>query len=182
MPAALTGDPAAGAIRAIIEASVRLPAPRPAAYRASLDMSKSIWKHRPTLDELREMGRDTAVERLGIEFVAVGDDHLVARMPVDTRTVQPLGLLHGGASVLLAETLGSAAAHCCIDSRTHSAVGIEINANHVRTVRSGWVQGTVRPIHLGRSTQLWETRVVDDHDRLVCISRLTTTVLEKKAQ
>jgi 1,4-dihydroxy-2-naphthoyl-CoA hydrolase len=145
-------------------------------------MSKSIWKHRPTLDDLREMSRGTAVEHLGIEFIAVGDDHLVARMPVDTRTVQPLGLLHGGASVLLAETLGSAASHCCIDAATHYTVGLEINANHVRAVRSGWVVGTVRPIHLGRTTQLWDIRVVDEHDRLVCISRLTTSVLEKKAQ
>jgi 1,4-dihydroxy-2-naphthoyl-CoA hydrolase len=144
-------------------------------------MSKSIWHHRPTLDELRAMCSGTAVEHLGIEFTAVGDDHLVARMPVDTRTVQPLGLLHGGASVLLAETMGSAAAHCCVDAATSDVVGLEINANHVRAVRAGWVHGTVRPIHLGRSTQLWETRILDAQDRLVCISRLTISVLKRRA-
>lgn len=143
-------------------------------------MTSSIWHHRPTLDELHRMCRGTAVEHLGIEFTEVGDDHLVARMPVDTRTVQPLGLLHGGASVLLAETLGSAAAQCCVDMRTSTVVGLEINANHVRAVRSGWVHGTVRPIHLGRSTQLWDIRVEDDRERLVCVSRLTLSVLKKE--
>ncbi len=145
--------------------------------------ASGIWHHRPTLDELQAMCRDTAVANLGIEFTAVGDDCLVARMPVDVRTVQPLGLLHGGASVLLAETLGSAAAHFCVDTRHYYTVGLEINANHVRGVRHGWVEGTVKPIHLGRSTQLWEIRVADDKGRLVCISRLTMTVLahEKKA-
>jgi 1,4-dihydroxy-2-naphthoyl-CoA hydrolase len=126
------------------------------------------------------MSHATAVEHLGIEFTEVGDDYLTARMPVDQRTVQPYGLLHGGASVLLAETLGSAAAHCCVDDVAALTVGIEINANHVRGVREGWVHGTGRPLHIGRTTQLWEIRIVDDAARLVCISRLTIGVVPRE--
>ena len=125
------------------------------------------------------MAKNTAIEHLGIEFEDAGDDWLCGRMPVDHRTHQPYGLLHGGASVLLAETLGSAAAHSCIDDKTSLAVGIEINANHVRGVREGWVHGTARSLHIGRTTQLWEIRIVDDQDRLVCIARLTVGVVTK---
>jgi uncharacterized protein (TIGR00369 family) len=107
----------------------------------------------------------------------VGTDFLRATMPVDERTRQPLGLLHGGASVALAETLGSVAAHCCL-SEDRAAVGVEVNANHVRSVRSGRVTGTVRPVHVGRSTQVWQIRIVDDEGRLVCQSRLTLAVVE----
>jgi 1,4-dihydroxy-2-naphthoyl-CoA hydrolase len=127
------------------------------------------------------MSRATAVEHLGIEFTEVGDDCLTARMPVDGRTIQPYGLLHGGASVLLAETVGSAAAHCCVDEAAVLTVGIEINANHVRGVRGGWVHGTARPLHLGRTTQLWDIRVVDDAARLACIARLTIGVVPRDA-
>jgi 1,4-dihydroxy-2-naphthoyl-CoA hydrolase len=144
-------------------------------------MTMSIWNRRPSLDELQAMGRNTAVSHLGIEFTDVGEDYLVARMPVDSRTIQPLGLLHGGASVLLAETLGSAAAFFCIDPSASYPVGLEINANHVRAARKGWVHGTVRPTHLGRGTQLWEIRIVDDDARLVCVSRLTVSVLSRAA-
>jgi 1,4-dihydroxy-2-naphthoyl-CoA hydrolase len=143
-------------------------------------MATAIWQHRPTLAGLQAMSRATAVEHLGIEFTEVGDDYLTARMPVDRRTIQPYGLLHGGASVLLAETLGSAAAHCCVDDGAVLIVGIEVNANHVRGVREGWVHGTARPLHTGRTTQLWEIRVVDDAARLVCISRLTIGVLPRE--
>jgi 1,4-dihydroxy-2-naphthoyl-CoA hydrolase len=142
-------------------------------------MATAIWYRRPTLTDLQAMSRATAVEHLGIEFTDVGDDYLTARMPVDSRTIQPYGLLHGGASVLLAETLGSAAAHCCVDDRAALTVGIEINANHVRGVREGWVHGTARPLHIGRTTQLWEIRVDDDAARLVCISRLTIGVVPR---
>lgn len=145
-------------------------------------MATAIWHRRPTLADLQAMSRNTAIAHLGIEFTEVGDDCLTARMPVDARTIQPYGLLHGGASVLLAETLGSAAAHCSIDDRTALPVGIEINANHVRGVREGWVHGTARPLHLGRTTQLWEIRVVDDAARLVCISRLTIGVVPREAR
>ncbi len=127
------------------------------------------------------MCRATAVEHMGIEFTDVGEDSLAARMPVDPRTIQPYGLLHGGASVVLAETLGSAAAHHCVDADAFLTVGIEINANHVRGVREGWVRGTARPLHLGRATQIWEVRVVDDADRLVCVARLTMGVLSREA-
>jgi 1,4-dihydroxy-2-naphthoyl-CoA hydrolase len=145
-------------------------------------MATAIWHRRPTLADLQAMSRATAVEHLGIEFTEVGDDYLTARMPVDRRTIQPYGLLHGGASVLLAETLGSSAAHCTIDDGAARTVGIEINANHVRGVREGWVHGTARPLHIGRTTQLWEIRVVDDDARLVCISRLTIGVIPRKAK
>jgi 1,4-dihydroxy-2-naphthoyl-CoA hydrolase len=144
-------------------------------------MATAIWHHRPTLAELQAMSRATAVEQLGIEFTEVGDDFLAARMPVDSRTIQPYGLLHGGASVLLAETVGSSAAHCCVDDSAVLTVGIEINANHVRSVRKGWVQATARPLHLGRTTQLWEIRIVDDDARLVCISRFTIGVVPREA-
>jgi 1,4-dihydroxy-2-naphthoyl-CoA hydrolase len=141
----------------------------------------TLWTRRPALADLQAMGRATAIDSLGIEFTEVGDDSLTARMPVDARTRQPYGLLHGGASVLLAETLGSAAAHHCIDDSAFLTVGIEINANHVRGVRDGWVHGTARPLHLGRTTHVWEIRVVDDDARLVCISRLTIGVVPRSA-
>jgi 1,4-dihydroxy-2-naphthoyl-CoA hydrolase len=143
-------------------------------------MDQSIWHRRPTLDELNRASA-TIMSHLGIEFVDIGDDSLSARMPVDRRTHQPTGLLHGGASVVLAETLGSAAAYCTIDRTRFDAVGIEINANHVRGVRDGFVTGTARPLHLGRSTQLWEIRIENAAGKLVCISRLTIAVLEKNS-
>jgi len=139
-----------------------------------------IWHRRPTLADLQAMAIDTAIAHLGIEFMEVGDDWLIARMPVDLRTIQPYGLLHGGASVLLAETLGSAAAHYCVDDQTFLTVGIAINANHVRGVRQGWVHATARPLHLGRTTQLWEIRVVDDSARLVCSCSLTIGVVPRQ--
>jgi 1,4-dihydroxy-2-naphthoyl-CoA hydrolase len=139
----------------------------------------AIWKTTPDLSRLRQVGAGTAVEHLGIEFVDFGDDWIAARMPVDSRTVQPAGLLHGGASVLLAETVGSMATYLCIDGATQTGVGIEINANHLRGVRSGWVTGTARPIHLGKTTHVWEVRITDEADKLVCITRLTTAVLPR---
>jgi 1,4-dihydroxy-2-naphthoyl-CoA hydrolase len=138
-----------------------------------------IWKTRFTLDELREMHRETAEGHLGIEFTAVGDDFVSARMPVDRRTIQPFRLLHGGASCLLAEAVGSVAANMCVDQKTQFCVGLDINANHVRSARSGWVTGTARPLHVGRSTQVWEIRIVDQSERLVCVSRLTVSVQNK---
>jgi 1,4-dihydroxy-2-naphthoyl-CoA hydrolase len=121
------------------------------------------------------------VETLGIEFVEVGEDSLTARMPVDRRTIQPAGLLHGGASVALAETLGSVAASLVVDPTTTACVGLEINANHIRSVRAGFVTGVARPIHLGSSTQVWDIRISDEHDRLACICRLTMAVLKRPA-
>jgi uncharacterized protein (TIGR00369 family) len=136
-----------------------------------------LWTREVTLDGLNALREGTLMGPLDIAFTEVGTDFLRATMPVDERTRQPLGLLHGGASVALAETLGSAAAHCCL-SEDRAAVGVEVNANHVRSVRSGRVTGTVRPVHVGRSTQVWQIRIVDDEGRLVCQSRLTLAVVE----
>ena len=139
----------------------------------------AIWRVTTTPQELNATSAGTLVEHIGIEFLEVGEDYLKARMPVDRRTIQPMGLLHGGASAVLAETLGSVAAHLCEDVNQKHCVGLEINANHVRSVRSGFVYGVARPAHLGRSTQLWEIKITDEQDRLVCLSRLTMAVLDK---
>jgi 1,4-dihydroxy-2-naphthoyl-CoA hydrolase len=139
----------------------------------------AIWKTTPDLTLINQQAANTAAETLAIEFIAYGDDWLAARMPVDRRTHQPVGLLHGGASVLLAETVGSMATFLCIDPETQQGVGLEINANHLRGVRSGWVTGTARPVHIGRSTHVWEIRITDAADKLVCISRLTTSILTR---
>jgi 1,4-dihydroxy-2-naphthoyl-CoA hydrolase len=139
----------------------------------------TIWHSRPTLETLNALSKNTMLEGLDIRFTEVGDDYLVATMPVDARTHQPFGLLHGGASVVLAESLGSSGANCCLDMDKEYAVGLEINANHLRSVRSGQVIGTARPIHIGRRTQVWEIRIEDEAGRLACISRLTTAVMPK---
>ena len=138
----------------------------------------SIWQHTPDLDQLNQTTH-TLLGTIGIEFTEIGDNFIRARMPVDERTHQPFGILHGGASVALAETLGSTGAFHCIDPAHFQAVGIEVNANHVRSVRSGWVIGTTKPIHRGRTTQLWEIRITDEADKLVCIARITIAILEK---
>ena len=143
--------------------------------------TNAIWHQHPNLAQLNS-AKNTLVEHLGIEFIELGDDYLTARMPVDHRTVQPMGLLHGGASVALAETLGSSGAYLCVDPAKYVVVGLEINANHVRAVRDGWVTGTARPLHRGKTTQLWEIRITDAADKLVCISRLTMAVLDKPAR
>lgn len=141
----------------------------------------AIWFQTPDLDDLNSLNRDTIHEVLGIRFTAIGDDFVEARMPVDARTHQPLGLLHGGASVVLAESLGSTGATLCVDIRRFFCVGQEINANHVRGVREGAVVGRAEPIHLGRRSQVWSIRIEDDEQRLVCISRLTLAVLPRDA-
>jgi 1,4-dihydroxy-2-naphthoyl-CoA hydrolase len=137
----------------------------------------AIWKQQPDLDRLNGASSNTLMAVLGIRFTAFGDDWLRGTMPVDARTHQPFGLLHGGASVALAETLGSSAALLTLDPAQELAVGLEINANHVRGVRSGTVTGTARMLHLGRSTQLWEIRIENEEGALVCISRLTMAVV-----
>lgn len=140
----------------------------------------SIWFAEPSLPALNALANGTLIEHLAIEITAIGDDFITGKMPVDRRTVQPYGLLHGGASVVLAETLGSIAAMLCVNSAEKVCVGLEINANHVRAARSGYVVGTVRPVHIGNSTQIWQTQIVDEKERLVCISRLTVAVLDRK--
>jgi 1,4-dihydroxy-2-naphthoyl-CoA hydrolase len=136
----------------------------------------SLFRRDTALDGLNAMSSDTAIARLGIEFTEVGADFVRATMPVDGRTHQPYGLLHGGASVLLAETLGSTAGNLCVDAGM-LCVGVEINANHLLAVREGIVTGTARPLHVGRSTQVWEIRIEDPAGRLACISRLTLAVV-----
>ncbi|RPE80056.1 hotdog fold thioesterase [Vulcaniibacterium tengchongense] len=131
-----------------------------------------------SLDDLNALSRGTAMEPLGIVFTELGPDYLRATMPVDARTRQPYGLLHGGASVLLAETLGSSAGGLCV-GEGQGVVGIEINANHLRGVREGVVTGTARPLHVGRSTQVWEIRIEDERGRPVCVSRLTLAVVAR---
>ena len=142
----------------------------------------SIWFQPFTLDEIQQYSRGTINEQLDIRFTEIGPDYIRATLPVDHRTVQPFGLLHGGASVVLAETLGSVAAQHCVDLARFSCVGVEINANHVRSVRSGRVTGTARPIHVGSRLQVWDIRIEDDQGRLNCISRLTVSVLDKPAK
>lgn len=139
----------------------------------------AIWFSPATIEGLVDLTHGTMVEHLGIEFLEIGEDYLRARMPVNERTIQPDGLLHGGASATLAETLGSVGATLCVDSRQKICVGLEINANHVRPARSGFVYGTTRPIHIGGSTQIWEIRIEDERGKLVCISRLTLAVLNR---
>jgi 1,4-dihydroxy-2-naphthoyl-CoA hydrolase len=126
------------------------------------------------------MSANTMVSHLGIEFTETGSDFLVARMPVDARTHQPLGLLHGGASVALAETLGSVAATLCVNTETQYCVGLEINANHIKAVRSGFVYGRTRPVHIGKRTQVWQIEISNEQHELVCVSRLTLAVIDKK--
>ncbi|MDO9521741.1 MAG: hotdog fold thioesterase [Pseudohongiella sp.] len=138
-----------------------------------------IWKRQPTLPQMAENSRNTAVENLGIEYLEVGDDYIKGRMPVDHRTVQPFGILHGGASVLFAETLGSVAANHCLLSEDRVAVGLDINANHIRPVARGWVIGTAKALHIGSTTQVWEIRIETEQGKTVCISRLTMAVIAK---
>ena len=140
-----------------------------------------IWKQDTDLTRLNSWSANTLMEALGIRITAVGDDWLQGTMPVDRRTHQPYGLLHGGASVALAETLGSTAAMLTLDASKERAVGLDINANHVRGVLSGTVTGTARPLHIGRSTQVWEIRIEDEAGKLVCISRLTMAVVPSTA-
>ncbi len=135
-----------------------------------------LWKQPVTTQTLTDIHKDTAVERLGIEFLEVGDDFIRARVPVDTRTRQPYGILHGGVSVVLAETLGSCGAAFAAPEG-HRAVGLDINANHLRATTSGWVTGTARPVHVGRTTQVWQIDLQDEQGRLTCVSRITMAVL-----
>lgn len=136
-----------------------------------------IWFKPVTLADLSIVGM---AKHLGIEFLEIGPDFIRGRMPVDDRTHQPYGILHGGASVALAETLGSTGAALAIDPDKYRCVGQEINANHIRGISSGFVIGTARPLHVGRRSHVWEIRITDERDKLVCISRLTMAILEKE--
>ena len=141
----------------------------------------AIWQRTPDLERLTAQLADTIGELLDIRFEAVDDDSLTASMVVDRRTRQPHGLLHGGASVVLAETLGSMASYLCIDPQTHHCVGLEVNANHLRALRSGRVTGVARPVHLGRTTHVWDIRLHGDDGKPSCIARLTVAVVPHAA-
>lgn len=136
----------------------------------------AIWKKAATLTAIRASNTSTAAEHLGIEILELGDDFIRGRVPVDHRTKQPFGLLHGGVSVVLAETLGSIGAYYA-SPEGHHAVGLDINANHLRSATSGWVTGTARPVHVGRTTQVWQIDMVNDAGELTCVSRLTMAIL-----
>ena len=140
----------------------------------------SIWFKPYTIEEVQQRGKATMVEHIGIVITELGENFLKGIMPVDHRTVQPMGILHGGASAALAETLGSLAANLVVDSNKKYCVGLDINANHIRAAKKGLVTGIAKPLHLGSSTQVWSIEIFDEENKLVCISRLTMAVLERK--
>ena len=138
-----------------------------------------IWQFDINPAALNARGKNTMIDTIGIEFIEVGDDFMTARMPVDHRTRQPLGIMHGGASCLLAETVGSTAANCCVDPEKFYCVGLDINTNHIRSIREGFVYGTAKPYHLGKSTQVWHIDILNEQKKLISVNRLTMMVMEK---
>jgi 1,4-dihydroxy-2-naphthoyl-CoA hydrolase len=141
-----------------------------------------IWRTEKTLEQIRDYGRNTLAEHIGIRMTEIGPDYLRATMPVNQQVHQPTGVLHGGASVALAETVGSVAANLCVDMTTHMCLGQEINANHLRGVSSGLVTATARPFHIGTRSQVWHIEIRDEQDRLVCVSRLTMAVVQRNRE
>jgi 1,4-dihydroxy-2-naphthoyl-CoA hydrolase len=144
---------------------------------SGIDIAEDV---RDAVQDLLRFGKPNIADVVGIEFLKLHKDEVVARMPVDRRTHQPFGILHGGASVLLAETVCSLGSWFHIDRETQAAVGVEINANHLRSVRDGFVYATGKPLHKGATTQVWEIRITDDKDRLVCISRCTVAIVRRR--
>ena len=142
--------------------------------------TKPIWRVQATPEQLRERSRNTLAEWLDIRVTEIGPDYLRATMPVNSHTHQPQGILHGGASVALAETVGSLAANLCVDVTKYVCVGQEINANHLRPASSGLVTGTARPYHVGGRSHVWGIEIRDENDKLVCVSRITMAVVERK--
>ena len=141
----------------------------------------SIWFQKDiSAEQCNQFGNNTMAEIIGIVFTEIGENYIKATMPVDHRTRQPYGILHGGASVVLAETLGSVASALVIDTSLFTCVGLEINANHLRSVKSGFVTGIASPIHLGGTTHIWDIRIIDESGRLICVSRLTVAILNKR--
>lgn len=132
------------------------------------------------VSHLQEISKNTCVEHLGIEFLELGENFISAKMPVDHRTHQPMGLLHGGASLVLAETLGSVASSILVDMKRFHCVGLEINANHIKSARNGYVTGIATPIHLGKKTHVWDIKITNEKNELVCVSRLTVAIIGKK--
>ncbi len=139
----------------------------------------TIWTTKLDIADATKRSKNTMVEYLGIEFIEIGDDYIKAKMPVDHRTHQPIGIMHGGASCVLAETVGSIAANYCVDPDKYYCVGLDINTNHIRSIRSGYVIGTAKPFHLGKSTQVWGIEIVNEEGRLISVNRLTMAVLNR---
>ena len=139
----------------------------------------AIWKKTPDIDAIRKLMVNTMCDRIGMDIVEIGDDFLKGTMPVDERTIQHMGIIHGGASVALAETLGSVGATLCCPEG-HFIVGLEINANHIRAGKPPLLTGIARPLHIGNTTMVWDIKITDIEDKLVCVSRLTTSVLKKR--
>ena len=139
----------------------------------------TIWRHLPDIEEVNQIGANSMVELLGIIVTEIGEDYLKGTMPVDNRTLQPHGILHGGASVALAETLGSIASTLCLDTDKQYCVGLGINSSHVRPISSGKVTGTVKPVHVGRTIHVWNIDISADHGKLISVSRLTMAILNK---
>lgn len=141
----------------------------------------SIWYHKDlSVDQFDQLGKDTMSEHIGIEWTELGENFIKARMPVDHRTNQPYGLLHGGASCVLAETIGSVASAMVVDHTKFYCVGLEINANHIRSAREGFVTGVVTPLHIGATTHVWDIKIYDEREKMVCVSRLTVAVIARK--
>ena len=138
-----------------------------------------MWKSNYSIEQVNSMNKNTILETLGIEIIEKGPNFLVGKMPVDSRTVQPMRILHGGANVVLAETLGSIASLMIIDPEEEISVGLDVNANHIRSVKSGWVKGIAKPINIGKKIHVWEIRITDDEEKLTCVSRLTVSILPK---
>ncbi len=139
-----------------------------------------IWKTKPSLSAVNDINKSSMAGYLGIEITEIGDDYLKAKMPVDHRTKQPMGLLHGGASVVLSESIGSIASFLLVDMSVEYIVGIEVNANHVRAATEGYVYCTTKPVKIGRTIHIWTTDIIDDQGQMICTSRLTVMVVQKK--
>lgn len=139
-----------------------------------------IWQTEINIEAVNIRGKNTMSDYLGIEFIEVGEDFLVGRMPVDNRTKQPVGIMHGGASCVLAETVGSTAANYCVDQQKNYCVGLDINTNHIRSAHGGFVIATAKPFHLGKTTQVWSIEIVNEQKQLISVNRLTMAVLVKK--
>jgi 1,4-dihydroxy-2-naphthoyl-CoA hydrolase len=140
----------------------------------------TIWKvENLNLQMITDRGKDTMIDFLGIEFIELGDDYLIARMPVDQRTKQPIGIMHGGASCVLAETVGSTAANCAVDQQKNYCVGLDINTNHIRSIREGFVIATAKPFHIGKMTHVWGIEITNEQKQLISINRLTMAVLAR---
>jgi 1,4-dihydroxy-2-naphthoyl-CoA hydrolase len=139
-----------------------------------------MWKNKISIDQINEMCKNTIHDSLGIKITEIGEDFLAGKMPVDSRTVQPMRILHGGANLVLAESLGSIASLMMINHKDDMSVGLEINANHIRSVKTGFVYGVAKPINIGRKIHVWEIKLKNEEGKLSCVSRLTVSVFEKK--